>query len=111
VPLLVVPGLPGLIVFVVLLGSGYGVMTIARALLLADYVPADRYAGQGGLQAAVLTVGQIGAPVLGSVLRAAAGSYVPVFALVGVATAAAAACLVQADRAHQAVAATGPVTR
>lgn len=99
VPLLLVPGLPGLLAFVLLLGGGYGVMTVARAVLLNHYVAADHYARAGGVQALLLTVPQVAAPVGASLLRGAAGSYVPVFVLTALSAGSAAGCLLLADRA------------
>jgi MFS family permease len=99
VPLLILPGVLGLVTFVLLLGAGYGVMTVARAVLLNDYVPADRYARAGGLQAFLITIAQVAAPVGASLLREATGTYVWVFVVVGLCAGSAAGCLLLADRA------------
>ncbi len=87
----------GLIAFVLLFGAGFGVLTIARAILLADYAPAQMYARYAGLQAFVMTVAQVLAPVGGSLLRQWAGYPLVFICCAGLSTAAATA-LILADR-------------
>jgi MFS family permease len=88
----------GLVAFILLFGAGFGVVTLARASLLADYAPAGMYARWAGFQSTMVTVAQVLAPVTGSLLHAWAG-YRAVFITGAVCCAAAAACLFMADRA------------
>ena len=89
---------PGLVAFILLFGAGFGVITLARASLLADYAPEGMYARWAGFQSTILTVAQVLAPVGGSLLHAWAG-YHAVFITGAVFSAGAAACLFMADRA------------
>ncbi len=97
VPLLL-PLPAGLVAFVLLFGAGFGVLTIARASLLADYAPPTMYARWAGLQALVVTIAQVTAPVGGSLLSGWVG-YPPTFGVGAVCSAAAAVSLLMADRA------------
>lgn len=90
--------LPGLVAFILLFGAGFGVITLARASLLADYAPAPMYARWAGFQSTILTVAQVIAPVAGSLLHAGAG-YRAVFMTGAVFSIAGAASLFMADRA------------
>jgi MFS family permease len=90
--------LPGLILFIPLFGAGFGVITLARASLLAEFAPAAMYARWAGFQSTILTVAQVIAPVAGSLLHAWAG-YRAVFSIGAVFAAAAAGSLFMADRA------------
>jgi MFS family permease len=89
---------PGLVAFILLFGAGFGVVTLARARLLADYAPADMYARWAGFQATIVTVAQVLAPVTGSLLHALAG-YPAVFITGAAFSAGAAGCLFMAGRA------------
>ncbi len=60
--LFALPRAPGLVVFVVLFGAGFGVMTIARAALLGSYVPTAVFASVSGGQALAANVGRVAAP-------------------------------------------------
>ncbi len=90
--------LAGLGAFVLLFGAGFGVLTLARASLVADYAPTEMYARWAGLQAAVVTLAQVLAPIGGSLLHGWRG-YFAVFTAGAVLSGLAAACLVMADRA------------
>ncbi|WP_229734608.1 MFS transporter [Cellulomonas carbonis] len=98
VALLAVPGTAGLVAFVVLAGAGFGVMTIARAALLGQYVPLTRYASASGRQALATTAGRVAAPLAGGAAITAVGSG-PTFAAVAACSAAAAVALLAAERA------------
>ena len=87
---LLVPGGGATLVFVLLFGIGYGTLTIASPLLVAERVGTDRFGRASGvLHAAGALVGA-GAPVLAGAVRDAAGSYAPVIAGLAVLAAAAA---------------------
>lgn len=90
--------LPGLIVFIPLFGAGFGVITLARASLLAEFAPPAMYARWAGFQSTILTVAQVIAPVAGSLLHTWAG-YRAVFSVGAVFAAAASGSLFMADRA------------
>ena len=57
--LLLLPRPTGLVVFVVLFGAGYGVMTIARAALLGTYVPQAVFGAVSGGQAMAAGAGRV----------------------------------------------------
>jgi len=101
VPLLALRDVTGLVLFVLLFGAGFGVLTIARASLLADYAPKQMYGRYAGLQAFVVTMAQVVAPAGGSVLRGWLG-YPVVFIFCAVLSAAAAAALLLADHTSRA---------
>jgi MFS family permease len=92
----------GLVLFVLAFGAGFGVMTIARAALLSDYVPAQVFARVSGVQALVVDVGRIVAPAGAGALISATGGYGAMLAAVMAGSAAAALALVVADRHHEA---------
>ena len=99
VALLVLPGPAGVVLFVLLFGAGFGVMTIARAALLGTYVPTSVFGSVSGGQALAANVGRVAAPVAAGSLITVAGDEVA-FGLVGVACLVTAALLVAAERAH-----------
>lgn len=68
VVLMLLPRPWGLLLFVLLYGAGYGVMTIARAALLSDYVPTTVFARVSGVQALIVDVGRVLAPVAAGAL-------------------------------------------
>jgi MFS family permease len=90
----------GLILFVLTFGAGFGVMTIARAALLSDYVPGQVYARVSGVQALVVDVGRIVAPVGAGALIGWTGGYGAMLAAVMVCSGIAALSLLVADRHH-----------
>lgn len=71
--LLTVPGTPGVWIFVVLFGAGFGAITPARAALVGDLVPVEAYGRVSGVLALGVAVARAGAPVGASVLYACAG--------------------------------------
>ena len=87
----------GLVLFVLSYGAGYGVMTIARAALLSDYVPGSVFARVSGVQALVVDVGRIVAPVAAGALVTWSG-YRSMLVAVMACSAIAAVALVAADR-------------
>lgn len=101
VALLVIGGPVGLAGFVLLFGAGFGVLHIARADLLADYVPRRLYARISGIQALLVIAGEGLAPTGAAALRTASGSYTSVFLLVGACALAAALLFLAADQAHR----------
>jgi MFS family permease len=88
----------GLVVFVLAFGAGYGVMTIARAALLASYVPTPVFARVSGVQATVIDVGRVSAPVVVGALVTWTGGYAVMLAIVIFCSAFAALALVACDR-------------
>jgi MFS family permease len=91
----------GLVLFVLTFGAGFGVMTIARAALLSDYVPGQVFARVSGVQALVVDVGRIVAPVGAGALIGWTGGYGAMLAAVMVCSGVAALSLVVADRHHE----------
>jgi MFS family permease len=83
-------GSAALIAFVVLFGASRGVVTLARATLVADRYGAARYASVAGVLTLWVTCAQAAGPLALGFGRDAAGSYDPaLWALTGVALAAA----------------------
>ena len=99
----------GLVVFVLAFGAGYGVMTIARAALLATYVPTQVFARVSGVQATVIDVGRVAAPVVVGALITWTGGYAVMLAVVIVCSAFASLALVVCDRNDIAIQALGDV--
>lgn len=89
-----------LVVFVLLFGAGFGVMTIARAALLGTYVPVRVFATVSGGQSLAANAGRVAAPVLAGATIGAAG-YRPTFGAVAAAALLASGCLLAAQRAHR----------
>jgi MFS family permease len=100
----------GVAAFVVLFGLGVGLVSLARAALVADFYGPASYATISGVLALLLTAARALAPVGASTLRTRLDSYVPVMGTVAVASALAAAMLLLAHRTRQRVT-TGPVIR
>ena len=96
--LAVLPRPAGLIVFVLAYGAGYGVMTIARAALLASYVPTQVFARVSGVQATVVDIGRIAAPVAVGALITWSDGYAVMLAVVIACSAFASVALVVCDR-------------
>jgi hypothetical protein len=85
--------------FVALFGIGFGLISLSRATLVADYYGVEHYASINGLLAALLTGARATAPTLAGVLRASSGSYRPVLVAVAVASGVAAAGMFAAHTA------------
>ncbi len=85
------------VVFVVLFGAGFGVMSIARPALLGAYVARPIFASVSGMQTLVLNAGRVVAPVSAGALISAAG-YGATFAVVATCALLTAALLITADR-------------
>ena len=92
---------PGSSPFVVLFGLGFGVLSIARPDMLAQYAPRHLYARLSGIQALLVIAAEAAAPTAAAALRAASGTYTPVFATVAFCSLAAALLFLAADRAHR----------
>lgn len=97
--LLVLPRPAGVVLFVLLFGAGFGVMTIARPSLLGRYVPVRVFGSVSGRQALATGAGQVAAPVSAGALITAVG-YTPALIAVAVCSVAAGALLLAAERAH-----------
>ncbi|MGO9672028.1 MAG: MFS transporter [Streptosporangiaceae bacterium] len=98
--LLLISGPPGVVLFVLLFGAGFGVLSIARPDQLARYAPRHLYARLSGIQALLVIAGEAAAPTAAAVLRAATGSYTPVFIAIACCSLAAALLFLAADHAH-----------
>jgi MFS family permease len=96
--LVLADGPAGVVAFVVLFGLGVGLISLARAALVADLYGVAAYASINGVLAVPLTMARAAAPVAAAALHAATGSYRLV--LVAVALCASFASLAMA-RAHQ----------
>ena len=99
--LLLISGPAGVALFVLLFGLGFGVLNIARPDLLARYAPRHLYARLSGVQALLVIAGEAAGPTAAAALRAATGSYTPVFLAVAFCSLAAALLFLAADRAHR----------
>jgi MFS family permease len=99
----------GVAAFVMLFGLGVGLVSLARASLVADFYGRASYATISGVLALLLTAARALAPVGASTLRTTLDSYAPVMGTVAVASAFAAAMMLLAHRTRQR-ATTGPVT-
>ncbi|HYI16656.1 MAG TPA: MFS transporter [Thermomicrobiales bacterium] len=76
--LLLIPGKPGVFIFVVLFGAGFGAITPARAALVADLFGTANYGTISGVLAFYITMARGIAPVAAGILLGLAGSYAPV---------------------------------
>jgi hypothetical protein len=101
VVLLLVSGLAGVLAFILLFGLGFGVLNIARPDMLARYAPRRLYARLSGIQASLVIAAEASAPTAAAALRAASGSYTPVFTAVALCSLGAALLFVAADRARR----------
>jgi MFS family permease len=99
----------GVAAFVMLFGFGVGLVSLARAALVADFYGRTAYATISGVLALLLTAARALAPVSASTLRTTFDSYAPVMGTVAAASALAAAMMLLAHRTRQR-ATTGPVT-
>jgi sugar phosphate permease len=99
----------GVAAFVVLFGLGVGLVSLARAALVADFYGPASYATISGVLALLLTAARALAPVSASTLRTGLDSYAPVMGTVAAASALAAAMMLLAHRTQQR-ATTGAVT-
>jgi MFS family permease len=88
----------GLLAFVLAFGAGYGVMTIARAALLASFVPTQVFARASGVQAMVIDIGRVAAPVTVGALIGWTGGYGVMLVVVMACSGFAALALVACDR-------------
>lgn len=67
------PTAVGVVVFVVLFGAGFGVMTLARPALLGTFVGPEVFASVSGAQTAAITAGRVAAPLAAGTVIAAQG--------------------------------------
>jgi MFS family permease len=72
----------GVIAFVLLFGLGVGLISLARAALVADFYGVAAYASINGVLAFLLTIARAAAPVAAATLRTATGNYQLVMAAV-----------------------------
>jgi MFS family permease len=90
---------PGMAVFVLLFGAGRGILSLARATLVADFYGRLQYASINGVLALPLTGATAIAPVIAGVLHTRWGSYTPVLQLVAGTTLLAAVAMLLASAA------------
>jgi MFS family permease len=91
-------GPAGVVAFVALFGLGVGLISLARAALVADFFGVAAYASINGVLAFGLTIARAAAPVAAAAMRSATGNYQLVMAAVAVAALAAGLAM---GRAHQ----------
>jgi MFS family permease len=91
-------GPAGVVAFVALFGLGVGLISLARAALVADFFGVTAYASINGLLTFALTIARAAAPLAAAALRTATGNYQLVMTAVAVAALAAALAM---GRAHQ----------
>jgi predicted MFS family arabinose efflux permease len=99
--LLFTNGLAGVIAFVILFGLGVGLISLARAALVADFYGVAAYASINGILALLLTTARAAAPVAAATLRTATGSYQLVMGAVALCAAIASLAMAHADRLHR----------
>ncbi len=78
VVLLLVPGLLGVVLFVVLFGAAKGCLTLVRPAFVADMYGRAHYASIAGVLAFAVTLAQAGAPVGAGVAYDRLGGYTPI---------------------------------
>ena len=93
-------GPTGVIAFVVLFGVGVGLISLARAALVADFYGVAAYATINGVLALLLTIARAGAPVAAAALRTVTGSYQLVLAAVALASVIASIAMARAQQLH-----------
>jgi MFS family permease len=90
IALAVLPGLLGIVLFIVIFGSSSGAVTIARVALLSQRYGPAQYGRLSGILSALLTSARAGAPYAASLLYGLSRSYLPVLwslaALAGIST-------------------------
>jgi MFS family permease len=79
VALLLIPGLPGLVIFVVLFGASRGAVTLVRPAFVADIYGRERYGTIAGALAAFVMVATALAPISGGAAYDFFGEYDPLF--------------------------------
>ena len=84
----------GVLVFVALFGLGFGVVTIARASLIASHYGAEYYGTIGGVSAAFVIGARAAAPAGAGAMYATSGGYGTVFIVLSVALVVAALAMV-----------------
>jgi cyanate permease len=99
--LLLISNLAGVVLFVLLFGAGYGVLSIARPDLLARYAARRFFAQVSGIQALLVIIGEALGPTGGAILHRATGSYTLVFVTVAFCSLAAALLFLGASRAYR----------
>ena len=99
--LLLIHGPAGVIAFVVLFGLGVGLISLARAALVADFYGVAAYASINGVLALLLTTARAAAPVAAATLRTATGNYQLVMAAVALCSTIASLAMAHADRLHR----------
>jgi hypothetical protein len=92
------PGPAGVVAFVALFGLGAGLISLARAALVAEVYGLAGYASINGVLALPLTLARAGAPVAAAALHTATGSYRLVMAAVALCSLVASLAMAHAHR-------------
>lgn len=92
----------GIVVFVLLFGLGFGVMTLARASMLGSYVPEGIFGRVSGMQTLIVNTSRVAAPLAVGATIVWTGGYALLLSTVAACTLLAAAALWRADAAHRA---------
>jgi MFS family permease len=98
--LLTWPHPPGLAMFVLLFGVGRGIVSLARASLVAEFYGRGQYATINGTIALLVTLANALAPLAVGALRTALGSYTPILWVLAATAMLACAAMLQAAH-HQ----------
>lgn len=98
VALFAFPAGVGVVLFVLLFGAGFGVMTLARPALLGTFVGPEVFASVSGAQTAAITAGRVAAPIAAGSVIAAQG-YAWAFTGIALCCLAAAALILGAQNA------------
>lgn len=77
--LLIIPGVAGVVCFVVLFGVGFGAITPARAALVADHYGSTHYARINSILGLFVTGARAVAPVGAGIMYDFLGAYPPIF--------------------------------
>jgi MFS family permease len=91
----------GIVMFFVLFGAGRGIISLARATLVADFYGRREYASINGVLALLLTAATALGPLGAGVLRTHLRSYTPILCLVAITAALAAAAMLTAQHSQQ----------
>lgn len=91
-------GTAGVLLAVVLLGAGRGVVTLARAGLVADLFGRAHYGAIGGMLALFVTLARAAAPVAGGLVREWSNDYLPLLWLLVAISALSVLAMVRLDR-------------
>jgi sugar phosphate permease len=98
--LVLAAGPVGVVAFIILFGLGVGLISLARAALVADYYGLAAYASINGVLALPLTLARAAAPVAAAALETATGNYQLVMAAVALCSVTASLGMARAHQLH-----------